>query len=373
MYDIDVSIILPNFNSGGAERLHITLANTWRSLGYNVEFVLLNSEGNIGHLLKPDINVVHLNVSSIKSATLPLANYIRCRNPKVILAAMWPLTTVSILAWKLSRSKSKCFVSDHTQLSVSARNELSISPFLLYAAINFSYPFCSGVIAVSEGVKSDIIRYSIIKPQKIRVIYNPAALNRLSNRLDEAQRNQMWGPRNRTNLLSVGTLKEQKDHATLIHAVKILIEDGIPVVLTIIGDGPLRSTLANLIVELDLTGKVRLAGYVSDPLPWYQTADVFVLSSRWEGFGNVIVEALEAGLPVVSTDCPSGPSEILENGKFGILVPPENPIALADAIRTLINNPGDPLKRKARALSFSSDTIAKQYLSYFGLASDVTQ
>ena len=162
----------------------------------------------------------------------------------------------------------------------------------------------------------------------------------------------------------MGTLKEQKDHRTLIRAFARLSRD-FNAKLTILGEGPLRAGLESLIAELGLQSRVSMPGFVVDPYPWLRSADLFVLSSQYEGFGNVIVEALECGVPVVSTDCPSGPAEILENGRYGRLVPVDDVVALATAMSASLAELHDREKLMKRATAFSVRNISDQYLSYF--------
>ena len=135
--------------------------------------------------------------------------------------------------------------------------------------------------------------------------------------------------------------------------------------LTILGEGALRPELEALVRKLGLQGRVAMPGFALDPYPWYRTADLFVLSSKWEGFGNVIVEALECGVPVVSTDCASGPAEILENGRIGRLVPIQDPAALSAGIVESLTKPVDQDLLMRRARDFSVGVIAEQYLAYF--------
>jgi glycosyltransferase involved in cell wall biosynthesis len=230
--------------------------------------------------------------------------------------------------------------------------------------MRLSYRFSNGLIAVSEGVKQDMCSLSGMKPSKIRVIYNPAAKGIEiddSLRVDPAG---LWKGHTGFKILSVGTLKTQKDHETLLRALALL-PAALDVRLVILGEGPLREDLTRLAEEIGVTDRVSMPGFVLDPYPWFSSADLFVLSSRWEGFGNVIVEALECGTPVVSTDCVSGPSEILDNGRYGELVPVQDPVRLARAIEVSLIKKHDRLTLRHRAKEFSVENISKKYIDYF--------
>ena len=359
-----ISIILPSLCGGGAERLHVNLANDWVAQGFDVEFILLRKEGELIPLLAPEITVIGLNVDRIRSSIFPLAVCLRKSRPQVALAAMWPLTSAAVLAWMLSGRKGNLFLSDHENLSASyiAQGRAKLS--YLKNLIRFSYPLASGVIAVSRGVKKDLCELGNLRDKLVRVIYNPAATGVSSVRETPSVQVQLWGAGFDSHILSVGRLTVEKDHETMIKAFALLPKN-LSAKLVILGEGPLRAKLEVLITQLKLDGRVLLPGFIIDPYPWYRSADLFVLSSLWEGFGNVIVEALECGLPVVSANCPSGPSEILEDGRFGKLVPMKDPQALAKAMAESLNESHNRMLLLQRAQDFSVRKISDEYLAYF--------
>ena len=346
-----IVILLPDFSGGGAERLHILLANHWHAQGIIVDFVLMRRRGDLIGLLSDGIGIVDLGVEHIREVILPLARYLRKARPDIIIAAMWPLTSAAVVSWWLAGKLGRLYLSDHTQLSISCRPELNMSPWLLAAVMRLTYPAASGLIAVSEGVKQDMCRLGGFADSQVRVIYNPAATDVSPQPEPKSVRQKLWGGGFDHHILSVGTLKVQKDHVTLIRAFALL-PASLNAKLTILGEGTLRAELEALVQQLGLQDKVAMPGFVVDTYPWYRAADLFVLSSRWEGFGNVIVEALECGVPVVSTDCQSGPAEILENGRIGRLVSIQDPAALAASITESLKTPVDRelLMRRARFL-----------------------
>ena len=358
-----ITIVLPDLRGGGAERLHVHLANYWRGAGFKVEFVLMRKQGELIDLLPEDVATVDLGVGRARQLVRPLANHLRKTRPDVIIAAMWPLTSIAVLSWLLASKAGRLYLSDHNQLSISCVQEIHTPAWLLGAIMHCTYPFANGIIAVSEGVKQDMCELGGLSDEQIRVIYNPTALGVPSHRESLVTRDRLWGVGFDQHILSVGTLKAQKDHATLIKAFALLPRS-LNAKLTILGEGSLRAELEALVVQLGLQGRVAMPGFAVDPYPWFRSADVFVLSSRWEGFGNVIVEALECGLPVVSTDCLSGPAEILENGRYGKLVPIQNPNALASAIHQSLCTTHDREMLMGRAKDFSVEKIANEYISF---------
>ena len=358
-----ISIVLPDLRAGGAERLHVYLANDWTEKGYSVEFLLMQKRGELLTLLAPDIKVISLDVDCIRRFIKPLAVHLRRSRPDIIIAAMWPLTSAAVISWILSWKCGRLYLSDHNQLSISCIEELKVSSLFLKALMRFTYPFANGIIAVSRGVKEDLCSLGRFRDNQVEVIYNPTATGVSFQREAQPVQEQLWGRSFKYHILSVGTLTKQKDYETLIRAFLLIPED-LNAKLVIVGEGPLRGELKSLIEQLGLNDRVVLPGFAMDPYPWFRSADLFVLSSRWEGFGNVIVEALECGVPVVSTDCLSGPAEILENGRYGRLVPVQDIEALADAIINSLTEPHDREILMRRAQDFSVRKISDQYLVY---------
>ena len=363
-----ILIILPNLIGGGAERLHISLGNKWAESGFIVQFLLLNKHGQLLPMVSDKVDIVELKCNKIRNAIFPINLHLRKYRADIILSAMWPLTSVSIVAWLLSGKKGKLFVSEHIVLGIEYKENLNISRLLLTVTLKATYTYASGIIAVSEGVKGDLCKIGYIPHRKVKVIYNPASTGLSSgcNNINKNTRELLWGVGFDHHILSVGSLKEQKDHRTLILSFS-KIYFNLNAKLVILGDGHLRKELEELIESLGLQDRILLPGFYVDPSPWYLTADLFVLSSRWEGFGNVIVEALECGLPVVSTDCKSGPSEILNNKRYGKLTPVQNIDLLSNSIIEALNEPWDVDKLKERAQDFSVDNISRQYLKYFNV------
>lgn len=361
---LKISIVLPNLKFGGAERLHLNLARDWVERGFNVEFILMKNEGDFIPLVPKEVKIVNLGVSRLRSIVFPLAAYFRKSKPDYILAAMWPLTSYATMSWILSGKIGKIFLSEHVLLTISASKEIKVPLLYLKIFIKLTHSFASGVIAVSKGVRDDLLKISNLG-NKIKVIYNPAAIGIPYYRESKSVRIKLWGAKQQYNVLSVAELKEEKDHETLIKSFYLLPKD-LNVKLIILGDGGCRKDLQSLIKTLKLLDKVELPGFVRDPYPWYRSADLFVLSSKWEGFGNVIVEALECGVPVVSTDCPTGPREILDHGRYGDLVPVGDPVEMSNAIlANLISKKNNSEELIKRSNYFSLPRISNKYLDYF--------
>ena len=360
-----ISIILPNLQGGGTERVALYLGNHWVDQGVQVEFVVMEARSDLLELLDPRIPIHNLKASQIRRSILPLRRYFAECKPAVTLVNMWPLTSAAIVAWQLAGRPGTLFTTDHTNLSSSCLQELRLNPLYLKGLLRSTYPFATGLMAVSEGVKQDLCNLGALADESVTVIYNPVVRGLLNPApVDLSQRQQLWGPGFSYHVLAVGSFKTPKNFPLLLRAFAQLPK-ALNAKLSILGEGPLRPELESLIKELALEGRVALPGFALDTSCWYRSADLFVLSSSREGFGNVIVEALECGVPVVSTDCHSGPAEILDHGRYGRLVPVGDAEALAVAIQAslLKEHDHDALRRRAQA--FAVPRIADQYLTYF--------
>lgn len=341
---------------GGVEKMRLILAKEWCAQ-YDVEFLLLSRRGGLLELIPKDIRVTVLNVNRYRTLLPSLTRYIRQKKPDVLLAAMWPLTVVAALATKLSLQKTICVISEHGILSAQYQPKGKWHDLGLRASMVLSYRLSNEVVAVSKGVARDIAKLSSLPIESIKVIYNPASKKAQNN----AQLDNPFNDREGFSIITVGRYKKVKNHALLIKAFS-LVRQKIKATLYLVGDGEFKEEYETLIESLDLQDDVVLTGFVNDPSPYYMHADLFVLSSDYEGFGNVIVEAMEVGTPIVATDCESGPREILENGRYGILVPARDVNALASAMLESLESEHDYEALKRHATTFSVDKIAAQYL-----------
>jgi glycosyltransferase involved in cell wall biosynthesis len=353
-----VAIVLPDLRPGGAERLHVNLAAEWLNRGVHVDFVLRQARGELLSLLPSTAEVMDLAAERVRNVPIPLARYLRKARPDALLAAMWPLTIVAPIAACLARFRGRVVVSEHSPLSRAYAHRGGLHGASLRCSQRWGYPLADARVAVSHGVADDLALTSGLPQHRFDVIHNPAALGKASVHGSMPLALQRV---DRPLILTVGTLKKVKRHDLLIDAFSRLPADT-GATLCILGEGGERTALERQIDVLGLSGRVFLPGFVSDPTPWYAHADLFVLSSDYEGFGNVIVEAMEQGVPVVSTDCPSGPREILCDGKYGRLVPVNDADALASAMQAALTEQPDKDLLKARARDFAVDRIADQYL-----------
>jgi len=357
----DIAIFFPDLRGGGAEKVCVDLARGFLARGLRVDLVLMRAEGVWKSALPAEAGVVDFGVTRIRSSVGPLVSYLREQRPRALLAAMWPMTSIAVLAARLARVDTRVVLSDHNDLGQTPQGSSLLGRIVMTGTMRLSYPSASSVIAVSHGVARTISRLSGLPLPRIRVIYNPIAIsNDPLDPADDVARSWTASGSSR-RVIAIGSFKPQKDFENLLRAFSTAARS-MPMKLLILGDGPLRGRLETLARELRVGDSVVMPGFVDRPERYLRRADLLVLSSAWEGFGNVIVEALACGVPVVSTDCPSGPSEILENGRFGRLVPPRDPQALAGAIVDWLNRSHDRDALLARAHFFSPDRSVIDHL-----------
>lgn len=359
--------ILPDLHVGGAERVAVNLANTWAAWGHNVEFVLMQSRGEFKSLVDSDILIQELGCNRMRFVPFRLASRLRTSNPDVTLAHMWPLTSLAVLAWLLAGRPGKLYLCEHTVLGNHYGHDLGFSILLLMSILRLSHRHATGVVAVSAGVSGQLSRLAALPEHLVKTIYNPIVDERMIS-FDSfskySLRETLWRGKFTIHLLAVGSLVDLKNHRLLIAAFS-KIAHRLDAALVILGEGPLRFVLEQDVKNFSLEDRVVLAGFQSDPTFWYQCADLFVLTSNYEGFANVLVESLACGTPVVSTDCPYGPSEILMQGLYGELVPVGDIDALAAGVQRAINRQWDHASLKLRALEFSIPAQSGAYIKLF--------
>ena len=356
--DSEIAFLLPDLRAGGAERVQVDLATAWDKIGIRTVFVVRKVVGDLVNQLPSSSSIVDLDSPRVRDSFWPLVRYLKDSRPDALIAAMWPLTVLAPVAAKVAGYSGRVVISEHSPLSIAYADRGRVHCALMRWSQRIAYPAASERIAVSKGVAEDLARLSRLSPQNFQVVHNPAAsgcVDFSSPRPKELQ--EIVGP----VILTVGTLKKVKRHDLLLEAFARL-PSHIGATLCLLGEGQQHEKLKEKVRELKLTRKVIMPGYVANPSPWYVHSDIFVLSSDYEGFGNVLVEALEHGLPIVSTDCPVGPREILANGKFGRLVPPSDVNELADAIARTLEKSVDREELISRAQDFAVQSIADKYL-----------
>jgi len=370
-----LAIFHPTMTVGGAERVVIHLANGFVERGYNVDLVLANANGELLNRVDSDVDLIDLSSPQVPgigvAASIPgLAQYLRQKEPDSLFTAGNHVNIPAIIAHQISNSDSKLVISEHNSPLSGGYSEQdterNMKNQLLYWSEKYLYPKADHIVAVSNGTANELSKVAEIPRDCIDVVYNPVITPEIMEKAKVDIDHNWFNNESTPVVLSVGSLSSRKDYSTLVRSFKLIREERDDAKLVIVGrDGGKRAELDNLTQSLGLSDVIEMPGYVENPFAYMANADVFVLSSVWEGFGNVLVEAMACGCPVVSTDCPSGPSEILSDGRYGPLTPIRDPESLKKAVLWTLENPLDKESLQNRAYDFSLDKSINYYEKIF--------
>jgi len=291
-----------------------------------------------------------------------LAHYLHNAQPDALLSAKTPANLVAIWAKRLAKATTRIVLSERTHLSTGARQSSKWRWRFMGPLIKEVYPQAERIVTVSRGVADDLATTTGLPRETIGTIYNPILTTEIAEK-SKAPPSHPWLHSTiiLPVILGVGRLVPQKDFSTLLKAFAY-VQKKYPSRLLILGEGRMRASLESMALELGIAENVSFPGFEPNPYAFMARASVFVLSSAWEGLPNALIEALACGCPVVSTNCPSGPQEILDNGAFGALVPVGDDRALGEAIIQTLKHPPNADRLRARAAEFDIHTIAEQYL-----------
>lgn len=357
-----LGILIPMKSWGGIEGKIVTLCREFLEQGVAVELFLPRG-GEIPYpgRLPSAVRVTDLGSRSKFDTARKLATHLRRDSVDVLLAAKDHGINAAILARWLARSRVPIYIKLTNTVSVTLRRpgKRRVARWL--------YPRANGAIAVSEGVRRDFLHHFSMPPERVVTIYNPTIPPDFQQRAAADIEHPWLRGTGIPVIMGVGRLTDQKGFDVLLDAFARLRESR-EARLVILGEGPARGELEARADALGIADEVDLVGSVPDVLPWVARASLYVLSSRYEGLPNVLIEALAAGAPVVATDCPSGPREILEDGKLGPLVPMDDTEALAAAMERTLDHPPPADVLEPSLERFRAGPVARQYLKTMGLA-----
>lgn len=359
-----ICVITPLFAIAGVPLAQIRFAQALAKKGHEVDLVIGYIDPQLEFPRTSGVNVHLWGQPKVRGMLFPLMRYLRSVKPDVVFSAEDHLNTIALLAAIFSGSKAK--------ISGSSR----VAPFDTYSDLPFPKRWILKQLARAVMWRADALTcVSRDMVEQYRQVFNsPPHVcvynivdDRLSRlRMQEPVEHEWLNQKDRPVLVAAGTLTTRKGFADLIRAMKELSRSR-SARLIILGEGPLRAELETLIVELGLSNVVKLQGYVENPLKYFSRADIFVLSSYAEGLPNVLVEAMMCGCTPVSTDCPTGPREVIQDGKFGYLVPMRDPAAMAAGIEEALDNP-IPKDRLAEAVRpFDEETVIERHFELLGL------
>jgi Glycosyltransferase len=328
---VRIALFTVSLEVGGAERVLTTLANRFAARGHTVQMALMKPQGELRKELCPEVRRVDLKTYRAMRTILPLARYLRRERPDALLSTLSQPNLVAIVARRLARVPTRVVVREANTPTREFGAAVKPKDRIVPALIARMYRQADAIVAVSRGVQHDLLRLTGLPESHIPCIYNPVITERLLRLRDEPLQHPWFEAGAPPVVLAVGRLTPQKDYPTLLRAFA-QVRQSHPARLLILGEGELHADLWRLVQALGLTDAVAMPGYEPNPFAYMRRARVFVLSSRYEGLPNALIQAMACGCPVVSTDCPSGPREILDGGRYGALVPVGDVDALADAI-----------------------------------------
>jgi glycosyltransferase involved in cell wall biosynthesis len=354
-----LAIFLPGLYEGGAERVMLHLAEGLTLKGVEVHLVMARAEGPNLPLVPENVWLVDLKAKNTFRSLFPLVDYINREQPDALLSGLFA-NIIAIAAAHRVKRRPRVVVCEHNTLSVQVYNNRQDWRFrILPLLARVLYPKADQIVAVSEGVKKDIAKVIHLPGERIRVIYNPVVTPELLQMGDQLPEHPWLRQGEPPVILSVGRLVPIKEFDSLIRVFARVCQEK-TCRMIILGEGPEREKLQGLIAELGLDNEVQLPGFIENPYPLIGHASLYVLCSRHEGLPGALIEAMAFGVPLVSTDCPSGPREILQDGKYGRLVPCGDWQALEMAIRDgLVGKIPPP--EKSSWQRFSLDQVVDQY------------
>lgn len=368
MSENTIAIFLPTLNGGGAERVMVTLANAVAARGFKVDLVVAAAYGPYLKDVSPAVNLIDLRAGRVVKALLPLVRYLRRQRPVAMLSAIGHANVVALLARKLALVSLRVVVSERGFTSGEYSIAKGAAAHLTFTLIRLLYKEADGVCAVSNAAAKDLAVFIGLPLHRVQTLYNPFDLARIAQLAAQPLDHPWLANGQPPVIVAIGRMNEAKDFPVLIRAFAQLRKQRLAR-LIILGDGELRPELEALLSELGLcSDAVQMPGFVVNPYAWLARCSLYVLSSRREGLPGALIEAMACGTPVVSTNCLSGPDEILENGRWGRLVPVGDVNALTQAMAaTLATPPAQLPDVRSRAADFEQERAVDGYLRLLGL------
>lgn len=356
-----IAIYFPSLGGGGAERVMVTLANAFTQKGISVDLVLANAEGPYLKEVSSCVRIINLKSKRVLFSLPSLLIYLWRARPQVILTALNHANLIGLIACWASFLPVRIVISERNIVAEEGDPNRSISHRCVRFLMRKIYGYADGIVAVSQGVADSLATFIKIPSDKVTVVYNPYDVEKIKKMAAEPLDHPWFCGDGVPIILGIGRLTEQKDFSSLIKAFA-KIRKVRQARLMILGDGEQKDKLILLANSLGLgESEFCLNGFVSNPFNFLANSSIFVLSSKWEGFPNVLIQALVCCPCVVSTNCLAGPSEILENGKWGRLVDVGDFEKLAGAILDALSDDISP-NTYIRACEFSIDRAVDGYL-----------
>lgn len=351
-----ICFIMHRFAGGGAEKVTILLANQLVKLGYDITFFVKSNDGELKKELSADINVIELSQNKFEFFR-NLYRKLKIMSFDTVFGVSMGMSTYGIIINKILGNKLNLFPIIHCAMSKTREPFIKIKCLLFYILKSYF----NKAIIISEAAREDFLKITNLPNSKVVTIYNPVVSDEIRKKSLEINDHEWIIKHDIPIIVTAGRLTLQKNHKLLLDCIAEIIKEQ-SVRCIILGQGELEKELKEYAIQLNIDKYVDFYGFTSNPYSFFENADCFVLSSSWEGLPTVLIEALACGCPVVSTDCVSGPKEILDSGKYGKLVPEDDAIALSDAIKQTLNESIDENILIERSSFFSVERAVQNYI-----------
>jgi glycosyltransferase involved in cell wall biosynthesis len=362
-----LAVFLATSGHSGVDRIMKTILPSIASRGIKVDLLHVKKHGPYIEENCSGLRIVELGSSHGYSSLLPLIRYLRSEKPDVLLSDKDRINQVALTARQLAGVDTKVFVRYGQTVTRALASRSVWQKAVHRLSMRFLYRYADAIVTPSEGSAQDLSEFARISRDRITVLRNPIDTEAIHCLAAEPVDHPWFHRVDAEIIVGLGELTSRKGFDVLIRALAILKKKR-PVKLLLIGKGRGRAKLEKLSEDLGLGEDVEFAGFKSNPFPYLARAGLFVQSSRYEGFGMALLEALALGVPVVSTDCPSGPAEILQDGRYGRLVPVDDSFALACAMEETLFSPPDPEHLKTASVPYHLEPVTDRYLDTLGLS-----
>lgn len=372
---MNIAVILPSLDVwGGAESMLISLSRSWSIAGHSVTILVprFSIRDKMFQMVPSHVRIVSLNSypsSRLLNSIMPLRLYLNCEKPDILLTSTYMTAFTSALAKILSNAPTKIVVGAHCPLKIHKRPLAWPRDFLAIRLFDLLFRVIDLVVSVSLSLSDEISNLLPTCESRLLTIHNPIDLERINSLAKQPIDARLKYPQGGVlNLIAVGRLVQEKNYPCLLMAINRVLAAGISIRLVIIGEGPKKSELQSLANQLLLQDVVTFLGFDSNPYKYMRRSDLYICSSESEGFCISLLEAIALGLPVISTDCKHGPREILDGGRYGVLVKPNDPNLLAEEIirhASFRSNVASEEELKRRAEDFALCNVSSKYLEAF--------